>query len=361
MVMERRATGLPAAVVDLLQQGGGLVTNSAAIAAGLGRDRLPRLAKAGLLTQLARGCYAATVGLDGLDEWLLFRTRARAFALTCASDSYLVGWAAAADWNLWTLGRPPALPSVVQPKRSGRGPSTSTHGRIRVAVLPRAHRLRRRAGWGVVSTEWAAVDLTRTAPLPHALVVADAAVRAGADLRGVLPHFHGWDGIGRARFVAQHAESNSESPLETLGRFTCMEFNLPMPVSNAWVGTDGPERRLDGLWPYHRAGYEADGALKYNNRPDAADIVRAQHEREFYLRRLGIDLARYGWDVAYPDRRRLADRFAALLRDNPPQGEPVRWWKHVPDKGPVEPEPEDWPSPHPLGLVLPAGWAVERS
>jgi hypothetical protein len=55
----------------------------------------------------------------------------------------------------------------------------------------------------------------------------------------------------------------------------------------------------------------------------------------------------------------LAERFSALLRDNPARAEPIRWWKHVPGVGPVEPEPADWPSPHPVSVVLPAGWDVD--
>src|SRR5918994_3953138 len=181
---------------------------------------------------------------------------------------------------------------------------------------------------------------------PHGLVVADAAVRQGVDLDSVLQHMARWKGIHRARWLTRHANPTAESALETLGRFTCMEFDLPMPVCNAWVGSSSPVYRVDGLWPFHWSAYEADGALKYDNRPDASSIVAAQSEREFYLRRLGLDVARYGWDLGFRRRATLAERFAALLRDNPARAEPIRWWKHVPGVGPVEPEPADWPSPH---------------
>src|SRR5215203_178566 len=99
----------------------------------------------------------------------------------------------------------------------------------------------------------------------------------------------------------------------------------PMPVCNAWVGSSGPVYRVDGLWPFHRSAYEADGALKYDNRPDASSIVAAQSEREFYLRRLGLDVARYGWDLGFRRRATLALHFSALLRDNPVRAEPIQW------------------------------------
>jgi hypothetical protein len=212
----------------------------------------------------------------------------------------------------------------------------------------------------VVSNAWATADLARSAPVYDGLIVADSAVRNGADLSEVLTHMSRWLGVSRARWVADHADSNSESALETMGRFGCIEFDLPVPVSNAWVGRDGPELRLDHLWPFHWSAGEADGAVKYNNREDAAKIVKDQNDREFYLRRLGLDFARYGWVEAYYRRQELAGRFSALLRDNPPRDEPIRWWKDVPGEGPVEPNAEDWPSPHPLGLILPAGWQHER-
>lgn len=353
--MSRRLTTLPSDVVDLLRREFGILTSSLARSAGLDAGRLRRLARAGLLVELARGCYTDAHQFDDMNAWDRHKIMARAFAISCDSDSYLTGWSAVVNLGLWTLGQPPDLPTVVRPRAPGRGPSVTAHGRILVAELPAAHRVTMKR-WGMTSTGWTATNLARTAAVPRALVVADSALREGANLDEVLPLMRRWDGISRARWVVEHADGNSESVLETLGRFTCLEYDLPLPVPNAWVGADEPEKRLDGLWPYHHAAFEADGGLKYNDRPDAADVVRAQHEREFYLRRLGLDFARFGASETYPDRSRLADKFRALLRDNPPRAQPIRWWKHVPGVGPVEPEPEDWPSPHPRGIVLPAGW-----
>lgn len=60
--------------------------------------------------------------------------------------------------------------------------------------------------------------------------------------------------------------------------------------------------------------------------------------------------------VDWGNRAELAERFTALLRDNTGRERPIRWWKHVPGVGAVEPEPADWPSPGRTGIVLPAGW-----
>lgn len=352
--MPKRFTSLPADIVELLHRGHGLAHVRAARLAGVDESRLRRLAEAGKLRRLARGSYASTSMLRGLDEWQLHAVQARAFAMACGEDVYLCEWSAAVTWELPTMGTAPTRPTVLRPKAAGRGPTTTPHGRIRVPELPVEHRWR--AGEiGVVSRGFAVVDLARTVPVADGLVLADAAIRAGTDLAAVTPLFSRWRGSHRAHWVVDHADGNAESPIETLGRFTCIEFGLPLPVSNAWVGQDGPERRVDGLWPHHWAAKEADGALKYDNRSDASAVVMAQNDREFYLRRLGLDLVRYGWQMAAYDRAGLAARFAALLRDNPVRPEPIRWWKNVPGVGPMQPEPSDWPSPYPVSITVPLG------
>lgn len=273
------------------------------------------MVEAGLLVRVNYGHYVAASSYENSNAWDRHRHEARAFAGAC-EGAFVTGVSAAALWRMPTVGRPPRRPTVVRPKVAGCG---------------------------------------------HGLIVADAAARAGADLEEVVDLMCGWPGIIRARWVAEHADACAESSIESLGRFTCLEFRLPLPVSNAWVGLEGPTFRVDGLWPYHWAANEADGALKYDNRPDAGRIITAQNDREWYLRRLGLDLVRYDWDLAWRRRRELADRFAALLRDNPIRSVPIRWWKHVPGVGPVMPEPSDWPSPRPLLGTLPPGRPAEAA
>lgn len=337
---------------------GGVLDPTKARAAGVNRDRLHRLARAGVLTRLAPGTYAVAAVVADLGEWDRFKLASRAFALA-HPFTFLTGWAATVTWGLPTIGPPPIQPSAIRPKGSGGTTSHSGRGRILVANLPADHRWRKGRGLRLVSLAWAAADLARTAPLPHSLVVVDRALRRGADLGDALVHMARWENVGRARWVAEHADPASESPLETSGRFAFVEYGLPMPVSNAWVGRDAPERRLDGLLPWHWIALEGDGAIKYDNRDDASQIVRAQQVREFHLRRFGLEFARYGWPDVFPSRRPLADRVMALLAERPPRTVPIRWWKDVPGGTPVEPDAADWPSPHPPGISLPAGWDRE--
>ncbi|SDS11052.1 hypothetical protein SAMN04515669_0357 [Jiangella sp. DSM 45060] len=300
------------------------------------------------------GCFAMATSA-AVDEWDEFRLGARAFAGYCGPSSFLSGWSAAVTWRLPTIGRPPSRHSAVRQVGAGHSVRNTPFGELRAVVLAPRHSCRF-AGVRVVSRAWTVADLARAGPILPALVAADAAAAAGVDLRGAIEHMEHWPGVRRARWVAAYADPMAESPLETLGRFACLQFDLPLPVCNAWVGADGPEYRVDGLWPHHRAAFEADGALKYDNRPDASRIVARQGEREWRLRRIGLDVVRFGWDFAWRNRAELAGRFAALLRDNARHERPIRWWKHVPGVGAVEPEPADWPSPVRSGVVLPAGW-----
>ena len=323
---------LPDDVVRLLAAGRGLFSAQAARAAGISSGRLRRLVAADLLTRVWHGCYMPTAAYCELSAWGKHGMEARALSIA-SPDACLTNWSAAAVWGLPLLGKPPPKPSVVWPKVPGLGSSSTSPGRFLVADIPPHHRTE----FGdahVVSRAWAAVDVARKAPLASGLVVVDAAQRSGANVVEAARHMRHWPGVIRAKWVVNQSDPGAETPLETLGRFTCIEFGLPKPVSNAWVGRDGPIFRVDGLWPWHWAASEADGAIKYNDRPDAAEIVMAQTEREWYLRRLGLDLARYNWQLATRRRRELAARFAALLRDNPPRPEPIRWWKDVPGFGP---------------------------
>ncbi|AYY12451.1 hypothetical protein EF847_06760 [Actinobacteria bacterium YIM 96077] len=354
----RPRTRLPGDISTLLWRGDGLLDLPTARTFGVSPDRLRRLARSGLLVRLAEGVYASAETMPLLDEWERHALMARAFVLSC-HDAYATGWSAVINWGLPTLGRPPELPIVMRPKLASRGTTFSTYGRIVTAALPPHHRWQRR-GIRLVSQAWAAATVALNAPVAAALIVADAVARREHDLAEAVRQMSRWPGVTRARWVAEHADPLAESPVETLGRFAIIAGGLPRAVSNAWVGMERPEFRVDGLWPYHHAAHEADGSCKYNNRPDAAKVVAQEKEREWRLRRLGLDIVRYDFALAAYRRADLIRRFHHLLRDNPPSTAPIRWWKHVPGVGPVEPRPGDWPSPYPVATILPPGWYDER-
>jgi hypothetical protein len=107
------------------------------------------------------------------------------------------------------------------------------------AVLPKEH-CRRLGRINVMSMAWATVDLARTAPLPHSLIVADEALHNGADLAAVLPHMRFWTGTDRARWVIEHANPAAESALETLGGSDSSSTSFPFPSRTPGWATTGP-------------------------------------------------------------------------------------------------------------------------
>ncbi len=351
-----RGDQLPRAVENLLAANDGLVR----VGEGISRQHAQQLCSRGLLARLAQGAYVDPVVYQRLSDWEQFALASRAFVGSGLPGSYLAGWSAATVNGLPTMGRPPRLPLVVRPGTRLSGVTKCAYGRTRVEPIPE-NRLRHYAGVPATTAGHAACTIALSSRMPDALAVADQALRRGASLTGCIKDFRGRAGIERARWVADHASGLAESPLESLGRFAAYLGGLPLPVPNAWVGDTKPRFRLDGLWPYHWAGFEADGAIKYNDRPDAARIIADQQEREWFLRqKLSLDLCRYTWQHARGNPDELASRFAGLLAANPIRAEPIRWWKHDPDRGPVDPLPEDWPSPHPQDARLPPRWWTDR-
>lgn len=261
--------GIPDDVRDLLRRHDGILLSADAQRAGVPRSRLSRLVAGGQLERLVHGAYASTDALAELDDWQRFATRARAFGLLSAPNAYLTGWACTAIRGYPTLERPPRLPTVVRPKDVKRWPFTGIGGRVLIADVPEEHR--RQGRLPIVSDEWAVVDVARTARLPDSLVVADVAVRSGLDLAGVLLHLRRWEGIGRARWVVEHA-------VPTVERLNC----LP---AGGWTSTDcamtsstratilrsQSEASLPPSRSPLRGGPGADA-----DRPAAADVRRAR-------------------------------------------------------------------------------------
>lgn len=321
-----RLTKLPADVVALLDAGRGFFVIGEARAAGVSDDRVQRLVRAGLLQGVARGAYAARAQLEE-NLWQAHAIRTRAFVSSCRGYALAAGWSAVALRRLPVLRSPPALPVLIRPGPTGRGTSRSRYGIARVADLPVEHR-GQHAGCPTVSSAWMAADLARAAPRPDALVLADAVLRSGVNrdrLLRAIDALHGMPGVERARWIARNADGGAETALETLGRLSCLEGGLPVPLSNVWIGDGYPLYRLDHLWPYHWVAAEGDGALKYRGQ-DPAAVVKAEKEREWALRRLGLEVVRYDWGLAAYRRALLAGRFAAVLQANPARPHPVPWW-----------------------------------
>lgn len=332
--MPARLKRIPGDIAKLLAEGGGLLTMSSARRAGITPRRLQRIADAELLVRLAHGVYASVQHIDLADPWSAFALRSRAAVMAAGPGSYAAGWSAVALLGLPTISRPPDQPQVIRPHQIGTAvdsthtePSApSAHRRI---YLPSDHR-RQINGIGVVATHRTVVDISRTSPRADALVLADAALRAGVGrdkLFDVIASQRHWPGVSEANWVAEHADPYAESGLESLGRLTFIEFDLPIPLSNVWVDVGNRHYRPDHLLDDYWQVFEGDGSQKYDNRLNAGSIVAAQREREWQLRSVGLEINRYGWAEARHDRPRLAERFRSVIANRPVRDYRCPWYR----------------------------------
>ncbi|HWK92269.1 MAG TPA: hypothetical protein VNR17_08375 [Luteimicrobium sp.] len=119
----------------------------------------------------------------------------------------------------------------------------------------------------MTSLERTLVDCARSLEPASAVVVADAALRKGADPRLVQHHLDaatGGRGVVRARTVVAFADGASESPGESLTRWFAADAGLPVPEHAIAVPTWLGVKDVDLGWPELKIGIEFDGAVKYS-------------------------------------------------------------------------------------------------
>lgn len=222
---------------------------------------------------------------------------------------------AALLWGCWTwrLGRLVHVTQLANPSvRRDADLTTRRHW----TALPERDRSDL-DGVPVTSLERTVVDCARSLPAPSALVVADSALRLGAEVRlldQILDESAGKRGVVQARQILQLADARSESPGETLVRWTALDVGLPPLVPQFPVITWLGEFRLDLAWPELRIGLEFDGAVKYaGGMGDPRERLLAEKRREDALRESGWTILRVTWEDL-KDPERLVGRLRAARR-----------------------------------------------
>ena len=307
------------AATALLQHGA--FTRSQALAAGWSAAAIDTCLRNGSWQQLGRGVYAVTAALPTprRDRHRL-AVAARLLALapdhvaSHPSPALLHGWP--------VLGSPPPQPLIT---RSPRTPSDASSTRfIRVATLAETD-IVHVEGLRVTSPARTVVDIVRHEQRRAAVVVGDAALRAGLDreqLAEVAGRCRTWPGGAAGLQVVRFADGRADGPLESIARVAFAALELPAPELQ--VEVRDLEGRLIGivdfLWRAQRTVCEMDGLLKYDRDPFA---LRREKEREDDLRRSGLEVVPGLWSETYPRpellgwRIREAFSLAARLRDLP--------------------------------------------
>lgn len=266
-----------------------------------------RQVRTGSWARLTRGAY--------LLEPSSLTPRGRALARILAVDERLVSphWfsheSAALIWGLPTW----RTPDVTHVRQQGRPSARRDRG-----VLRHAGELdeRRRATVGtlpVTDLEQTMVDCARSLPPVAGLVVADAALRAGADRAtalGIVESVKGRNGTARARAVIEAADDGAESPGETASRLAVLRAGLPRPDTQIRVDTRLGTFWADLGWGDWSVLLEYDGRTKYLS---VDDLVR-EKRRQDALVDAGYRVLR----VTKEDLRRPDDLAARVRRSLPP-------------------------------------------
>ena len=130
--------------------------------------------------------------------------------------------------------------------------------------------------------------------------------------------------VGRGAYARSHRATRCR---ESMGGLRHSEQGLRHVTHQARTcrGLVGGGAARTALRPWHWVVAEGDGALKYRGH-DPVRVIAAEKERQWQIRRLGLDVIRYGWQLAAHRREELAARFRAVLADHPVRPTPVPWW-----------------------------------
>lgn len=280
---------------------GGIQRRQALLAAGFTDDELRRRLRSRELVIVRRGAYLPAGGVPRhAEERHVLSVMA---ALPELAPDAVVSHVSAAllhGMPIWdvALGRV----HVTRSRRSGARRGSSSH--VHAAPLD-TDEIADVNGIAVTGPARTVVDLARSLPFEHAVVVADGALRLGLvtphDLAGALARSARRPGSPGARRVMAFADGLSESAGESRSRVALDRAGLPAPVlqwsvrssSGVWLG------RTDFWWPEHRTVGEFDGRAKYGRllRPgqDPGEVVFEEKRREDALRGEDLGMARWTW------------------------------------------------------------------
>lgn len=277
-------------------------------AGDLPRDELSRRTRDGTLVRVLRGVYGepAPEGPRWAAEMHALLSRAAALDLVLTGEHWFSHTTAAVLWGC-EVARVPRrvdVTSLVNPHVRPRhdGVDVAWHW---TAATQRASEASRAPALPVSPLERTAFDCAATLPPGEGLVVADSALRAGADpevLRQITEGAVGRRGVRRAREVLGLADERADSAGESLTRWAAHAAGLPAPDLQVAVATRLGWRWLDLGWADHRLAVEFEGRLKYGtDGREAARAVFEEKRRQAAIEDEGWTVVRVVWaDLADP-------------------------------------------------------------
>lgn len=295
---------------------GRLITRSDLDREGLGKQAIDLLLNAHMLVRIRSGVYLPGDIADGLAPWEKDIVALHGHDLACRGKPVFVGASAARLWGLdvWRLGRSLHVLERGANRVNVRGPRIVCHN-----FGIEDHELATVRGLKTTSLERTVIDCLRTVGLTQGVVLADSALRRGADpdvLAATLDGVAGTRGTRRAARMLALADGRSESVAEGRMRMLLEHWHLPAPVLQHEVVTARHRYRLDMAWPEGGRALEVHGNGKYFQDVDTGEKLLRERKREAELAEAGIIVLNVWWEqLDDPDLRSRVERhLAPLLR-----------------------------------------------
>ncbi|GAB3521538.1 type IV toxin-antitoxin system AbiEi family antitoxin domain-containing protein [Arthrobacter monumenti] len=177
-------------------------------------------------------------------------------------------------------------------------------------------------GRWVTSLERTVVDCARVLEFRKAVIIADHALRLGADgrlMQQIALESAGSRGIRSVRRVLANANGSSESPGETLTRLLIDLIDFPQAELQYEISTRLGLFRADFAWPASKLILEFDGRDKYFSYQPTEEALFEERRREKVLMEAGWSFVRLEWgDLFSPNdlQRRLAQAMNGRVASN---------------------------------------------
>lgn len=168
----------------------------------------------------------------------------------------------------------------------------------------------------VTSLERTVVDCSLTLNYKQALVMADHALRLGADpavLEAMAAQLPGRRGVRNLRMALANADPRSESAGETLTRELLHRLKLPSPDLQVDVQSRAGRHRLDFAWKEKKIALEFDGKVKYFGYRPTEEVLFAERRREKALTEEGWLFVRVEWRDLFREQE-FKNRIQSALR-----------------------------------------------
>lgn len=268
---------------------------------GLGDRALTQAVRSGKLIRLRRGAYIRTHDWRQRKPWEHELLRIQAHHSNASRRSVYSHASAALlhGCSPWNSGSSVHVTTPFSPAQASSGDDVTAHG----GLLEPWEIVELQATWPrpvrVTSLERTVIDCARTMDLEPAVVIADQALRRGAD-QGLLQDYVDSGritrGVRRVRRVLEAMDARSESVGETRTRLLLRKLGIQDAILQLSVDTPLGQYRGDFGWKDPRVILEFDGRAKYFDYAPTDEVIFNERRREKELVEAGWEIIRIEWD-----------------------------------------------------------------